>query len=137
MRNPEFILKPSKVLKYFIISFHFFSLLIILSLSLSIFWKIVFGVLLLIYGQQNYKRYLQPNNPYRILRIWQDSKGLWGYENANGSAAKGRLLGDSYKCRWFIILRIKTRTKSSSIFIPKDSISDIEYRILSNRLLFS
>jgi hypothetical protein len=72
-----------------------------------------------------------------ITYLWRDSKGRWGYQTQAGFRAIGALQGDSFRSQWLLILHIRLKTGSIQILVPRDAVSEAEYRLLSTAMILN
>lgn len=137
MEHCEFVLGSSRFLSgllYFIY----------LGAALSLFWldplppalKVGGTALILYLLGQKYSLHVKRSRVDAVLTLWQDSKGRWGCQLRNGQCYRGQLLKDSFTSSLLVILRLSTRSRVISIFIPFDALAPQEYRVLCSRLLF-
>lgn len=136
MQTLEFVLKPSRFFKYYLHLLHLLGFLILITLKIDLFYRIILILLFCFYWIKNITAYLGAKNKHSIYRIWHQSNGEFGFETQGGMRRLGILMGDSYKCSLFMIIRIKSKHKVRSIFIPKDALPPEEYRRLCTRILF-
>lgn len=134
MQPIEFYLNPSKKTRYFFHLVSIFAFLYVISWPHHFVWKSLLIAVIFYEWQKNVKNYGKKPGKTMVFRIWQDSQNRWGYENNLGLGGIGLLKGDSFKSSFFIILRIKTKTKIQTIFIPRDCLSEMEYRVLCSRI---
>lgn len=132
MQAVEFYLNPSKKLNLCLSSLYFGTIFYVIFWPILFFWKCLIITFLIFDWQRNLSKKTRKKS---VFRIWQDSDHRFGFETLNGNFGIGHLMGDSFKSSFFIILRIKTITRIKTILIPRDSLSEVEYRILSSRLL--
>lgn len=71
-----------------------------------------------------------------VLRIGQHANGQWTLELKNGRSYKAELKGDTFKHPCLMILSLQTRKRCFYVPIPRDALSDFEFRSLSARLSF-
>lgn len=142
MAQTEFVLTPSKKLAYFLYGLHIIAAVVILTLQVSVFKKGVIFIVFLIFGYREINGIIksqQRRNQDEIARVWHDTEGRFGLETLKGKKSIGTLKGDSFKCSWFIILRIKLlgsiNARTITLFIPKDALPPSEYRALCARLV--
>lgn len=69
-----------------------------------------------------------------VICFWQDSAGHWGCVTNAKKAAAGELKGDSFKCAFFLILRLKFKSGVRNVMVPVDALNPSEYRSLCARL---
>ena len=138
MERVEFVLGRSRSLELFFTIIHLGAGLVLVYVPTPIIVKILGLTLIYISYRQILNLHLKRLAKQAIIRIWQDPKGRWGCQSRAGHSAIGELKNDTYKSRWFIILRLRFRTRTQNILIPKDALSSSEYRVLYARLnLFS
>lgn len=158
MQKAEFLITPSKTVVYFLHSVYILAILIVATLSITLLWKIV-GCLFLSWCWNKDCLIYHPCQP---ITISHEQNIRFDIETQQGVQMVGLLKGDSFKCPWFIILRLKIVgpmgrkisiqsptlkqcayskkqfnqfTRTSTIFIARDSLTHLEYRVLCARLL--
>jgi hypothetical protein len=133
----EFVLGRSRSLELFFMIVHLGAGIVLVYVPIPIIVKILGLTLISISYRQILNLHLRRFTKQAIIRIWQDPKGRWGCQSRAGHLAIGELKNDTYKSRWLIILRLRFRTRSQNILIPKDALNSSEYRVLCARLNLS
>jgi hypothetical protein len=136
METVEFYLEKSLRLMVILIAIYLTALVSVSIVSLPIIIKIILIAFLLLSLQKNWKLHASKTSPESIVRVWQDSKGSWGFETQKGQRGKAVLLSDSFKSRLIIILRFRTYNKICNVLISRDSLCENEYKTLSRHLVF-
>ena len=130
MNRTEFSLRPSPL---FFVGFSFLyvgAIVIMAVIPVSPIIKIIGIMFLLTHFRQIYGVYIKRCFKLAITRIWQDSKGNWGFETRDGRIALGKLTGQSFKSPWLIILSLRLKKRIIYIPIPKDALNYRENRVL-------
>jgi len=130
----EFVLGPSRFFIGGLLLMTLGSACLLFWMPIPFFFKIVGLTLLILYSRLIWNLHARRIDKASVIRIWQDSKGHWGYQTREGRVALGELKGDSFKNPWFIILRFRFKTHHRSVFVPRDAFSSEEYRVLCMRL---
>jgi len=136
MESVEFYLEKSRFLGILFIMINAGSLFALYLVEISLTYKMMIIVFVVAFFNKTWKLHVSKKSQYSIIKIWQDSKGQWGFENRKGQGYKARLLPDTFKSRFLIILRFKTASKTFNILVPSDSLRQNEYRILCRHLVF-
>jgi len=134
MEKVEFTLGFSRSFTVFLWALYLGAIAIIFWLPIPYFLKIVGPTLLFLYCRQIWNLHGRRVSKKAVVRIWQDSKGRWGYQTKNGHSAVGRLKNNSFKSIWLLLLNFHFRRRSSFVVIPRDALNSMAYRILSIRL---
>jgi len=132
----EFSLGTSRFLGIFLGFLYISTLLVFFTLPIAYFLKILGSVFLGWRFSRIWALHVKRTAKNSVIAIWQDSQGRWGYKTRYGHCVKGRLKGDSFKCHWIIVLRLRLKTRTQNIIIPADALTTFQYRILCTRLNF-
>lgn len=136
MENVEFYLEKSRLLGLLLISIYGGSLSVLYLIEISFIYKIILIGFVMYFLQKNWNMHVSKKNQHAIIKIWQDSKGQWGFENRRGQGYKAKLLPDTFKSRFLIILRFRTALKTYNILVLCDALRQNEYRTLCRHLMF-
>jgi hypothetical protein len=134
MEAVEFYLEKSYFLGVLFIIIYLGSLLSLFCCEFNFFYKMIIVGFSLFFLQKNWKLHVNRKKRKAIVRVWQDSRGAWGFATRDGSGFKAILLPDTYRCRFLTILRFKTISGIVNIVIPYDALKPEEYCTLSRRL---
>ena len=135
MDKVVFHLQPSSTLKIFLRILHLATAGCVWMLPWIFLGKIGLIVLIsLSYFQC--KKYVN-----RMRTVWHDPEqgvnrqwGIYFIQKKKHINKVGYLLADTYKCPWFVILRIQSAKSHYTVRIPKDALTELEYRLLLQRL---
>lgn len=137
MEAVEFHLeKASRLLAFLFILIYLGSLSSLFLLSIHFVFKLGIFMVGIYFLHKNWKLHVSRKSMQAVVRVWQDSRGAWGFETRKGSLYKAILLPDSYRCSFISILRFKTLTKIHNVIIPYDSLKKTKYGLLTTHLLF-
>lgn len=136
MENVEFYLEKSRLLGLLLISIYGGSLSVLYLIEISFIYKIILIGFVMYFLQKNWNMHVSKKNQHAIIKIWQDSKGQWGFENRRGQGYKAKMLPDTFKSRFLIILRFRTALKTYNILVLCDALRQNEYRTLCRHLMF-
>lgn len=131
----EFLLYPSQGIANFLDIIHFISLLILATLSISFILKLLIIPFIYFHWKMNRCLHALRTHPQSVIRIWQETERRFGFETNALHRARGHLMGDSFKCPWFIIMVLRLNHRSKICIIPRDALPLFEYRMLCQRLL--
>ncbi len=134
MERVDFSLGFSKFYAVLFVVLYLGTVAILIWLPMMFLLKIL-SISIFIYDfQRMWTLHVKRNAKDSIVRLWQDSKGYWGFQTHSGQRAIGRLKGDSYKSRWLLVLRVRLSRRSFSVMIPRDAMNTFQYRTLCARL---
>lgn len=135
METLEFYLGSSRFLTLLFILIYWVPLTSLLWLDIFLIFKILILGIVLYFFKKNYTLHINRNNQNAVIKVWQDSKGNWGFQTKKGRGHKAILLLDSYQSSYLILLRLKTLNKIVHILIPYDCLKQTEYKLLIRCLM--
>lgn len=145
IESAEFVLVPSKQLPRLLHLLFLLASLTILFLHIHFFWKLAMMSLLVGFWYKTTTQ-MSPKSPNFVVRICHIKEKQFRLETNKGYCVLGSVKGDSFLCQWFIVLRLRllpgtlqlgqSLSRSITLFIARDSLSEFEYRLLYMRLLF-
>lgn len=137
METVEFHLeKFSRLLAFLLIILYLGSLSTLFLLPIHFVFKMGIFTIGIYFLQKNWKLHVSRKTMQAVVRVWQDSRGRWGFETRQGRTYKAILLPDSYRTGFISILRFRTLTKVYNVIVPYDSLKETEYCLLTTHLLF-
>jgi hypothetical protein len=105
-------------------------------LPVALYWKILMLLFLKRVGIRAWQVHVTRTHKHAVTKLWQNAKGEWGCILKNKHRVTTKVAGDSFKSPWLIILRLRTMSRTISVVIPVDMLSNIQYRTLHTRLNF-
>lgn len=131
MHDQEFHLQPSKIGQYLMLGISIASIVIVLNLSMAIYWKCLGVVLVGLYASIIFWKKFLLKSTHSILSLRCTIDGQWQIQTANGEA-KIEILRESTVTPWVTILCLKMKNKffPLSCIIFRDSLAKDYYRKL-------
>lgn len=135
MEAIEFYLGSSRFLTLLFILIYWLPLASLLWVDIFSIFKIIIIGIALYFFKKNYTLHISRKNQNAVIKVWQDTKGNWGFQTRKGRGHKAILLLDSYQSSYLILLRFKTLSKISNVLIPYDCLNQKEYKVLIRSLM--
>ena len=136
MQAITFSLQPSKRLFGFLLLCYACACSVILTLPINYIVKALLSLVMVVDAYRVLYQYVLYRSESAVIKLWQTSRGQWGFEQRNGYRAVGQLRDSTYCSPWFSVVQVQTLSRSIGIVIPADALTLREYRLLSTRIRF-
>lgn len=109
---------------------------VIITIPLTVIVKTLVGLVIVLDAYRVLSHYVLYRSDSSVIKLWQTSRGQWGFEQRNGYCAVGQLRNTTYCSPWFSVVQVQTLSRTIGILIPADALTLREYRLLSTRIRF-
>ncbi len=104
--------------------------------QIAVAWQVVGWIVLSLAFYRYLCRYALCRSPYSVVGIRADEHKQWWLHTTLGQCVAARLLGDSFLCRYFLVLNFKCHRKWGivSVVLFKDAVAPQAFRRLKGYL---